>query len=299
MTRLIAGGRTRGRTCAWPRSCASRSLTGHWDRPAGAIYHPPQPGARPRPAHLRQGAAHAGRRRTPDPYPRPRLLREPTLTLTSAVCVEGQALRPGALSPAAGPALHQPDPSGHHRRAASLWRPRSLSSSVPSWCSLLRRLFCPSCPRSCTFELVVPYWRRSQVSLDIWSSACVMRAIRESCFPPSTAGTAVTARAVQAAGACSSDRTASSRRNGNRKTAPGHAGGQEHARACQLHSGPGARTRRAGADQGFLLGHLAGAPFPGWVMVYAPPRFQRHSGNGVLVTWPGGLPARRARRQWR
>ena len=297
MTRLIAGGRTRGRTCAWPRSCASRSLTG--TGPASrAIYHPPQPGARPRPAHLRQGAAHAGRRRTPDPYPRPRLLREPTLTLTSAVCVEGQALRPGALSRAAGPALHQPDPSGHHRRAASLWRPRSLSSSVPSWCSLLRRLFCPSCPRSCTFELVVPYWRRSQVSLDIWSSACVMRAIRESCFPPSTAGTAVTARAVQAAGGCSSDRTASSRRNGNRKTAPRRAGGQEHARACQLHSGPGALTRRAGAPSGFPAGASCGHPVPEPGDDVAS-RFHRNSGNGVLVTWPGGVPARRSRRQWR
>ncbi len=151
---------------------------------------------------------------------------------------------PWRAQPSCRATLHQPDPSGHHRRAASLWRPRSLSSSVPSWCSLLRRLFCPSCPRSCTFELVFPYWRRSQVSLDIWSSACVMRAIRESCFPPSTAGTAVTARAVQAAGACLSHRTASSRRNGtrgNRAWACRRTGAR--ARACQLHSGRGARAR--------------------------------------------------------
>jgi hypothetical protein len=49
----------------------------------------------------------------------------------------------------------------------------------------------------------------------------------------------------------------------------------------------------------FPAGHLAGGPCPSWVMMYAPSRFRRNSGNGVLVTWPGGLPARRARRQWR
>ena len=57
--------------------------------------------------------------------------------------------------------------------------------------------------------------------------------------------------------------------------------------------------RACWARQGFLLGHRAGGSCPGWVMMYAPPRFQRDAGNGVLVRWPGGLPARRARRQWR
>ena len=41
--------------------------------------------------------------------------------------------------------------------------------------------------------------------------------------------------------------------------------------------GAGASTRHAGARQGFLLGHRAGGSCPGWVMMYAPPRFRaRH-----------------------
>ena len=45
---------------------------------AGAIDHPPRPGARARAADLQQGAAHAGKRGLVDPFPRPRLLREPS-----------------------------------------------------------------------------------------------------------------------------------------------------------------------------------------------------------------------------
>ena len=47
--------------------------------PAGrAIDHPPQPGARARAADLQQGPAHAGKRGLAHPFPRPRLLREPS-----------------------------------------------------------------------------------------------------------------------------------------------------------------------------------------------------------------------------
>ncbi len=51
---------------------------------------------------------------------------------------------------------------------------------------------------------------------------------------PAPSGSAVTAKAVQAAGARLSDRTASSRQSGNRARACGRAGGQGHARACQV-----------------------------------------------------------------
>ena len=50
---------------------------------------------------------------------------------------------------------------------------------------------------------------------------------------------------------------------------------------------------------GFPAGASRGRPVPGLGDDVRPPGFQRDSGNGVLVTWPGGLPARRARRQWR
>ena len=105
--------------------------------------------------------------------------------------------------------------------------------------------------------------RRNRGSLAFGPVDPRRRAIRESCFPASTAGTAVTARAVQAAGACLPDRTASSIRNGtrgNRAWACRRTGAR--ARACQLHSGPGARARRAGAIRVSCWGVLP-APLPG------------------------------------
>jgi len=42
------------------------------------------------------------------------------------------------------------------RRAARRPPEPDLPSSLLSWCSLLGRLICPSCPRSYTFEISVP-----------------------------------------------------------------------------------------------------------------------------------------------
>ena len=116
---------------------------------------------------------------------------------------------------------------------------------------------------------------------------------------PAPPGTAVTAKAVQAAGACLSDRTASSRQTGSREPAPGRAAGQGHARGLSVAFRPRILRPPRRGPSGFPVGASCGRPCPSWVMMYAPPRFQRNSGNGVLVTWPGGVPARRARRQWR
>jgi hypothetical protein len=59
------------------------------------------------------------------------------------------------------------------------------------------------------------------------------------------------------------------------------------------------------SEQGRLLmlgwlGVCAHTTFPPMSCGKCQPQFQRTSGNGVGVTWPGaGLPARRVRRRWR
>ena len=113
-----------------------------------------------------------------------------------------------------------------------------------------------------------------------------------------TPGTAMTAKAVQAAAGpyltarLPPDRPAA----GN---PPGRAVGQGTRGACQLHFGPGSFARRAGGPSEFPVGASCGRSLPELGDDVRPAGLQRNSGNGVLVTWPGGVPARRARRQWR
>ena len=115
----------------------------------------------------------------------------------------------------------------------------------------------------------------------------------------STAGNCGDGEGRTGSGGCLSDRTASSRQTGSREPAPGRAAGQGHARGLSVAFRPRILRPPRRGPSGFPVGASCGRPCPSWVMMYAPPRFQRNSGNGVLVTWPGGVPARRARRQWR
>ena len=52
-------------------------------------------------------------------------------------------------------------------------------------------------------------------------------------------------------------------------------------------------------SSGFPAGASCGYHLPEPGDDVRPARFQRSSGSDVLVMWPGGVPARRARRQWR
>jgi len=72
--------------------------------------------------------------------------------------------------------------------------------------------------------------------------------------------------------------------------APGRAGGQGHARACHLHSGPGACVRRAGPPSGFPAGGILRASrCPSWVVMYAPPG---SSAIPATASWSRGWAVR-------
>jgi hypothetical protein len=114
---------------------------------------------------------------------------------------------------------------------------------------------------------------------------------------PSPPGTAVMAKTAQAvARACLTARLPPGKvATGNPCLGVPEDGGTRGPVRCSPAREPAAPALR----QGFLRGHLAGTTCPSRVMRYVPAWFQRSSGSGVLVRWLGGVPARRARRQWR